>query len=95
MTERAAPFYCPYCGDEDLRPHERSEGAPAGLTEERAQERGTSDEHATREGGGRRMSAATHPAQEDPHAAWLCTGCRRVFTVKFVGLNLAKEEVTK
>jgi ribosomal protein L37AE/L43A len=20
MTERAAPFYCPYCGDEDLRP---------------------------------------------------------------------------
>ncbi|MEV8593137.1 hypothetical protein [Streptomyces sp. NPDC052012] len=22
MSERAAPFYCPYCGDEDLRPHE-------------------------------------------------------------------------
>lgn len=22
MTERAAPFYCPYCGDEDLRPSE-------------------------------------------------------------------------
>ncbi|MFC0599115.1 hypothetical protein [Streptomyces palmae] len=21
MSERAAPFYCPYCGDEDLRPH--------------------------------------------------------------------------
>jgi transposase-like protein len=20
VTERAAPFYCPYCGDEDLRP---------------------------------------------------------------------------
>lgn len=20
--ERAAPFYCPYCGDEDLRPSE-------------------------------------------------------------------------
>jgi ribosomal protein L37AE/L43A len=20
MTERAVPFYCPYCGDEDLRP---------------------------------------------------------------------------
>jgi transposase-like protein len=19
---RAVPFYCPYCGDEDLRPHE-------------------------------------------------------------------------
>ena len=49
MTERATPFYCPYCGDEDLRP------------------------------------------QEEPHAAWLCTGCRRVFNVKFVGLNLATE----
>ena len=22
MSERAAPFYCPYCGDEDLRPYE-------------------------------------------------------------------------
>jgi ribosomal protein L37AE/L43A len=21
MTERAVPFHCPYCGDEDLRPH--------------------------------------------------------------------------
>jgi len=51
MTERATPFYCPYCGDEDLRP------------------------------------------QEEPHAAWLCTGCRRVFTVKFVGLNLGSEPV--
>ncbi|MBB4904688.1 Insertion element protein [Actinophytocola algeriensis] len=58
MSDRATPFYCPYCGDEDLRP------------------------------------------QEEPHAAWLCTGCRRVFTVKFVGLNLTgstaqREEVTK
>lgn len=24
MSERAQPFYCPYCGDEDLRPHEDS-----------------------------------------------------------------------
>ncbi|QVQ52434.1 hypothetical protein J4H86_00795 [Spiractinospora alimapuensis] len=22
MSGRATPFYCPYCGDEDLRPHE-------------------------------------------------------------------------
>ncbi|MEV0260092.1 hypothetical protein AB0I49_01930 [Streptomyces sp. NPDC050617] len=22
MSERAAPFHCPYCGDEDLRPAE-------------------------------------------------------------------------
>jgi transposase-like protein len=48
-TERATPFYCPYCGDEDLRP------------------------------------------EEEPHAAWLCTGCRRVFTVKFVGLHMPSE----
>ena len=27
MTERAAPFYCPYCGDEDLRPAESGHGA--------------------------------------------------------------------
>ncbi|WP_431988176.1 hypothetical protein [Streptomyces parvulus] len=26
MSERAAPFYCPYCGDEDLRPHEEGHG---------------------------------------------------------------------
>ncbi|MGW7074020.1 hypothetical protein [Streptomyces sp. NPDC054866] len=27
MSERAAPFYCPYCGDEDLRPNETGHGA--------------------------------------------------------------------
>ncbi|MET9921108.1 hypothetical protein [Streptomyces sp. NPDC006435] len=27
MSGRAAPFYCPYCGDEDLRPHEAGHGA--------------------------------------------------------------------
>jgi transposase-like protein len=27
VSERAAPFYCPYCGDEDLRPNEESHGA--------------------------------------------------------------------
>ena len=26
MSERAAPFYCPYCGDEDLRPSEAEGG---------------------------------------------------------------------
>lgn len=26
MSERAAPFYCPYCGDEDLRPSEDGHG---------------------------------------------------------------------
>jgi ribosomal protein L37AE/L43A len=24
VSERQAPFYCPYCGDEDLRPTEPS-----------------------------------------------------------------------
>ncbi|AIJ21983.1 MULTISPECIES: Insertion element protein [Amycolatopsis] len=41
--ERATPFHCPYCGDEDLRPEE--------------------------------------------DGAWLCGACRRVFTVKFIGLR--------
>ncbi|MET9443046.1 hypothetical protein [Streptomyces sp. NPDC006610] len=27
MSERAAPFYCPYCGDEDLRPSEEGPGS--------------------------------------------------------------------
>jgi transposase-like protein len=26
MSERAAPFYCPYCGDERLRPDGESHG---------------------------------------------------------------------
>ncbi|WP_431037796.1 hypothetical protein ACQYWQ_25525 [Streptomyces sp. P6-2-1] len=25
-TQRAVPFYCPYCGDEDLRPGEEGHG---------------------------------------------------------------------
>ncbi len=28
MSERAVPFYCPYCGEEDLRPTERTETVP-------------------------------------------------------------------
>jgi ribosomal protein L37AE/L43A len=27
MSERMSPFHCPYCGDEDLRPHETGHGA--------------------------------------------------------------------
>ena len=28
MSEaRAVPFYCPFCGEEDLRPHEATHGA--------------------------------------------------------------------
>lgn len=26
MTERAAPFYCPYCGEEDIRPNGQHHG---------------------------------------------------------------------
>ncbi|WP_246361101.1 Insertion element protein [Haloechinothrix aidingensis] len=47
MSERATPFHCPYCGDEDLRPTEEA----------------------------------------DTPGAWLCAACRRVFTVKLVGLS--------
>ncbi len=52
MTERAVPYYCPFCGDEDLRPH------------------------------------------PEPHGAWLCGGCRRVFSVKMAGLSLPEREVS-
>jgi transposase-like protein len=51
MSARAVPFYCPYCGEEDLRP------------------------------------------KEEPHGAWLCASCRRVFAVKLIGL--AATEVTR
>jgi ribosomal protein L37AE/L43A len=27
VSERAVPFHCPYCGEEDLRPHEAQHGA--------------------------------------------------------------------
>lgn len=27
MTQRAAPFYCPYCGDEELEPYRDTHGA--------------------------------------------------------------------
>ncbi len=27
MSERAAPFHCPYCGEEDLRPSVEGHGA--------------------------------------------------------------------
>ena len=36
MSERVSPFHCPYCGEEDLRPHETEEGAPHGAWECRA-----------------------------------------------------------
>ena len=45
---RAVPFYCPYCGEEDLRP------------------------------------------EEDPHAAWRCADCLRVFVVRLVGVAAAQ-----
>ena len=41
---RAVLFYCPYCGEEDLRP------------------------------------------EEEPHGAWRCADCRRVFVVRMVGV---------
>jgi transposase-like protein len=27
MSERAVPFHCPYCGDENLWPHEATHGS--------------------------------------------------------------------
>ncbi|MBV8934096.1 MAG: Insertion element protein [Kutzneria sp.] len=48
MSERAVALYCPYCGEEDLRP------------------------------------------EEEPHGAWRCLRCCRVFAVKFVGLAVGR-----
>jgi transcription elongation factor Elf1 len=36
MSERMSPFHCPYCGEEDLRPHEVAEGSGHGAWECRA-----------------------------------------------------------
>lgn len=47
VGERATPFYCPYCGDEDLR--------PAG----------------------------------DNAGEWRCRGCARVFTLRFVKVEVS------
>ncbi|SDR89693.1 hypothetical protein SAMN04488570_0666 [Nocardioides scoriae] len=34
MSARAVPFHCPFCGDEDLRPHEAADGtSPHGAWE--------------------------------------------------------------
>ena len=44
MSAHAPPFYCPYCGDEDLRPF------------------------------------------GEKHGDWRCGACRRVFTLRYVGL---------
>jgi transposase-like protein len=30
MNERAVPFHCPYCGDENLWPHESDQGSGHG-----------------------------------------------------------------
>ena len=30
MSERAVPFHCPYCGDENLWPHESETGSGHG-----------------------------------------------------------------
>lgn len=36
MSGRGVPFHCPYCGDEDLRPHETDDAAVHGAWECRA-----------------------------------------------------------
>ena len=33
MSERVAPFHCPYCGEEQLRPHEVDDGPGHGAWE--------------------------------------------------------------
>lgn len=50
---RAVPFYCPYCGEEDLRP------------------------------------------EEEPHGAWHCVACTRVFLVRMAGQHHPAGKVTR
>lgn len=33
MTSRAVPYHCPFCGDEDLWPHEAETGSSHGAWE--------------------------------------------------------------
>jgi hypothetical protein len=44
MTGHVPPFYCPYCGEEDIRPF------------------------------------------GDQHGEWRCGACRRVWTLRYVGI---------
>ncbi|MDF9715321.1 hypothetical protein INN71_10025 [Nocardioides sp. ChNu-153] len=32
MSERAAPYHCPYCAEEDLRPHETTDPTTGEVT---------------------------------------------------------------
>lgn len=48
---RSVPYYCPFCGDQNLFPH------------------------------------------SETHGQWECRDCRRVFSVKFIGLLQGSGEV--
>jgi hypothetical protein len=69
--QRAVPFYCPFCGDEDLFP------APP-----RGQGDADSEAVGPRRGGGPEKTRA----HEDQHGAWHCRSCTRVFSLKLLGL---------
>jgi hypothetical protein len=71
MTDaRAVPFYCPFCGEEDLYPTTTRRDGGIEL-----------DEQARRGGG-----PESQMRHEDTHGAWHCRSCTRVFTLKLVGL---------
>ena len=73
MTERAVPFYCPYCGEEDLEPK---------LPTKRASQRAVASEE--RNGGG---GWDLEPREHDGN--WHCRSCARAFRLTFAGVGAA------
>ena len=75
MSERAVPFHCPYCGEQDLRPHEDAHGAwecrgclRAFIAEDARHgpaRRGSSDDHRSRPPSARSFSG-THTEGRSP-----------------------------
>jgi ribosomal protein L37AE/L43A len=81
MSERAVPYHCPYCGGENLRPHEP---ASATLAEPTNVAAATLAEPTNVAGS---VADAERPAG---HGAWECRECTRVFSVKLIGLVVSR-----
>jgi hypothetical protein len=69
VSERAVPFHCPYCGEENLWPFEARKLAPQ---EPPFEARKLAPQEPPVEAEGHR-------------AAWECRSCLRAFTVSMIG----------
>jgi hypothetical protein len=78
-NQRSVPYFCPYCGGEDLRPYEP---APDAVN-------ATSDAPNPTSDAPNPTSDAPNPTSGDlarSRAGWECRECTRVFSVTFLGL---------